>query len=82
MKPFFRAPVRSEVRDMAEKTVNVTVDLDSIECNRMWWGSVRWYSENLEVRLVDIWFAEQPIIKPGEYGSWIFHDVEGISIGQ
>ena len=44
---------------MALTTVNVTLrgDVNGIELDEMWWGSVGWDFENLEVGLADGWFA-------------------------
>lgn len=62
MKAFSRAPVRAEVGDV-DKLTEGSVDVDGVELNEVWLGSLGWDFENLEVGLADGWLADPPFVE-------------------
>lgn len=66
MKPFSFTPIRPEVRDMEQETVNVVLGLDGIQLDEVRWRAVGRDPENLKVDLADDWFADEPAVESVE----------------
>ncbi|MCJ1347160.1 dolichol-P-mannose synthesis, partial [Peltigera leucophlebia] len=60
MKTFLFTPIRPEVRDMEQETVNVVIGMSSESMVFSWMSAVGRDSENLKIDLADDWFPDEP----------------------
>ena len=80
MEAFSRAPERAEVGDVIEETIDVAggAYVDCVEGDEVGGGAVCGDFEDAEAGLVDVGFADDPVVEGGEHGECGLHDLGGL----